>query len=157
MATTKSNWQPNEKQKAFLNALKETIMTEAVVLTAANCNNLLNVVPFVFAAGNIICIILSLLLVYKKLDSNIAVLVFLAGFASRLVMGFSPTVFLSGERTMLFFEFAMIIVSILVWQEIIKKTDKSEKKVQKRIEFIIKSGAAMQYINCLICILATQK
>ena len=58
---------------------------------------------------------------------------------------------------MLFFEFAMIIVSILVWQEIIKKTDKSEKKVQKRIEFIIKSGAAMQYINCLICILATQK
>ena len=141
----------------FLNALKETIMTEAEVLTAANCNNLLNVVPFVFAAGNIICIILSLLLVYKKLDSNIAVLVFLAGFASRLVMGFSPTVFLSGERTMLFFDFSMIIVSILLWQEIMKKNDKAEKKIQKRTEFVIKAAAVLQYISCLICILVTQK
>ena len=51
----------------------------------------------------------------------------------------------------------MIIVSILVWQEIIKKTDKNEKKIQKRVEFIIKLGAVLQYINCLVCILATQK
>ena len=94
---------------------------------------------------------------FKNLKNNMALLVFLIGFASRLIMGFSPTVFLSGERTMIFFEFAMIIVSILIWQEIIKKTDKNEKKIVKRTEFIIKATAVMQYVNCLICILATQK
>ena len=141
----------------FFGTLKGLITEEQVMLTAVNCNNMLYVIPIILAAANFICITMSLLLMFKTLNKNTALLVFLVGLASRLIMGFSPTVFLSGERTMLFFEFAMIIVSILVWQEIIKKTDKSEKKIQKRIEFIIKSGAAMQYINCLICILATQK
>ena len=141
----------------FFGALKELIIEEQVMLTAANCNNMFNVIPIIFAAANIICIIMSLLLMFKTLNKNIALVVFLVGLASRLIMGFSPTVFLSGERTMLFFEFAMIIVSILVWQEIIKKTDKNEKKIQKRVEFIIKLGAVLQYINCLVCILATQK
>ena len=31
------------------------------------------------------------------------------------------------------------------------------KKIIKRTEFIIKATAVMQYLNCLICILATQK
>ena len=141
----------------FFGTLKGLITEEQVMLTAVNCNNMLYVIPIIFAAANFICIAMSLLLMFKKLNQNVALLVFLVGLASRLIMGFSPTVFLSGERTMLFFEFAMIIVSILVWQEIIKKTDKNEKKVQKRIDFIIKSAAVLQYINCLICILATHK
>ena len=141
----------------FFGTLKGLITEEQVMLTAINCNNMLYVIPIILAAANFICITMSLLLMFKKLNQNVALLVFWVGLASRLIMGFSPTVFLSGERTMLFFEFAMIIVSILVWQEIIKKTDKNEKKVQKRIDFIIKSAAVLQYINCLICILATHK
>ena len=58
---------------------------------------------------------------------------------------------------MLFFDFSMIIVSILLWQEIMKKNDKAEKKIQKRTEFVIKAAAVLQYISCLICILVTQK
>ena len=58
---------------------------------------------------------------------------------------------------MLFFEFAMIIVSILLWQEIIKKNDKNEKKIQKRTEFIVKASAVLQYLSCLVGILMTQK
>lgn len=140
----------------FFGALKDLLIEEQVMLTAANCNDMFNVIPIVFAAANFICIIMSLLLMFKSLN-NISLLVFLVGLASRLIMGFSPTVFLSGERTMLFFEFAMIIVSILVWQEIVKKNDKNDKKIQRRVEFIIKSAAVLQYINCLVCILATQK
>lgn len=141
----------------YFGTLKGLITEEQVMLTAISCNNMLYVIPIIFAAANFICISMSLLLMFKKINKNVALLVFLAGLASRLIMGFSPTVFLSGERTMLFFEFAMIIVSLLVWQEIIKKTDKNEKKTQKRVDFIIKSAAVLQYINCLICILATQK
>ena len=141
----------------YFSTLRGILVKEDIILTAGNCNNLFNVIPVMFACINFICIIMSLLLMFKNLKNNMALLVFLIGFASRLIMGFSPTVFLSGERTMIFFEFAMIIVSILIWQEIIKKTDKNEKKIVKRTEFIIKATAVMQYVNCLICILATQK
>lgn len=141
----------------YFGSFRTLLVEENVMLTAANCNNLANVIPLIFAFANFICITLSLLLIFKNLKNNVAVLVFLIGLASRLIMGFSPTVFLSGERTMLFFEFAMIIVSILVWQELIKKNDKNDKKIQKRTEFFIKSYAVLQYINCLICILVTQK
>ena len=58
---------------------------------------------------------------------------------------------------MLILDFSMIIVGLLVWQELIKKSDKNDKKIQKRMEFVIKSGAILQYINCLVCILITQK
>lgn len=141
----------------FFGSFKTLLIKEEVMLTAANCNNLLNTIPLIFACVNFICIAMSLLLIFKNLKNNVAILVFLVGLASRLIMGFSPTVFLSGERTMLFFEFSMIIVSILVWQELIKKNDKSDKKIQKRTEFVIKSSAVLQYINCLVCILITQK
>ena len=141
----------------FLEALKNLVTAEKVMLTAANCNNLANTIPFIFAATNYICIALSLILIFKKLNNNVAVLVFFVGLSSRLIMGFSPTVFVSGERTMLFFEFAMIIVSILLWQEIIKKNDKNEKKIQKRTEFIVKASAVLQYLSCLVGIFMTQK
>ncbi len=141
----------------FFGTLKTLLIEENVMLTAANCNNLLNVIPIIFATTNFICLIMSLLLIFKNLKNNVALLVFLVGLASRLIMGFSPTVFLSGERTMLFLDFSMIIVGLLVWQELIKKSDKNDKKIQKRMEFVIKSGAILQYINCLVCILITQK
>ena len=40
------------------------------------------------------------------------------GFASRMLMGFSPTIWASGERTFLFLYFSMIMVSVLVYREI---------------------------------------
>ena len=138
-------------------AFRGLITEEQVMLTAANSNNLLYAIPFMFAAINFICIIMSLLLIFRNLKNNVALLVFLVGLASRLIIGFSPTVFLSRERTMLFFDFAMIIVTFLVWQEFIKKNDKNDKKIQKRMEFTIKATAIVQYVNCILAILLTQK
>lgn len=133
------------------------IIKEELMLTAANCNNLLNIFPIIFAYVNFVCLILSILLIFRKLKDNIAIIVFMAGFASRMLMGFSPTVFISGQRTMIYLEFAMIIVSILIWQELIKKSDKTDKKIQKRTEVLIKSLGVFQYINILLFVLMTQK
>lgn len=141
----------------YFGSFRELITEERVMLTAANSNNFLNVVPLIFSLTNFICIALSILLIFKNLKNNIAILVFLVGLASKIIIGFSPTVFSSVERSMIFFEFAMIIVSILIWQEFIKKTDKNDKKVQKRTEIIIKVAGILQYINVLMCILLTQK
>lgn len=141
----------------FLISFKGLISQEWIFLSPSTSNNMLYALPLIFAFINFISIALSLLLIFKKLDSNVAIIVFLAGLASRLIMGFSPTIFNSGERTMIFFEFAMIIDSILIWQELIKNNDKSDLKVQRRTSAIIKCIGAFQYFNILLCILYTQK
>ena len=103
------------------------------MLTAITSNNLTYTLPLILAFSSFICIILSLLIIFKNLKNNSAVLIFLIGLASRLIIGFSPTIWSSKERTMIFFEFAMIIISILIWQELFKKNDKTDKKVLNRV------------------------
>ena len=141
----------------YFGSFREFVTEERVMLTAANSNNLMNVIPLIFACTNFICLALSILLIFKNLKNNIAILVFFVGLASKIIIGFSPTAFSSVERSMIFFEFAMIIVCILIWQEFSKKSDKNDKKIQKRTEGIIKCAGVLQYINVLLCILLTQK
>lgn len=141
----------------FLVSFKKYFVMEGVMLTAANSNNLFYTLPVIFAFINFMCVILSIMLIFKNLKNNMAVLVFLVGLASRLIMGFSPTIFASANRTMIFLEFSMIIVSILIWQELIKKNDKNDIKVQNRTSAIIKCAGILQYLNVLLCIFLTQK
>jgi len=141
----------------FITSFFEKLKVKGVLLTAANCNNLFNVLPIAFSFIIFVCLVLTIALLSKELKKNIALLVFLAGYSSRLIMGFSPTVFASSERTMIFLDFAMIIVTLLTLQEMKKKTEKNDIKVTSKIEDIIKISGALQYINVLMCILLTQK
>lgn len=127
--------------------------TEDVLLTPANCNKLYYAFPMIFSFTNFICIGMSLLLLTKKFKNNIAILVYLAGLASRVIMGFTPTVFVSKTRTMIFFDFAMIIISYLIWQELNKKETKSVQYIGTLIKFL----AVIQYINSIIYIYSDQK
>ena len=117
----------------YLGSFQELLVEEKVMLTAITSNNLTYTLPLILAFSSFICIILSLLIIFKNLKNNCAVLIFLIGLASRLIIGFSPTIWSSKERTMIFFEFAMIIISILIWQELFKKNDKTDKKVLNRV------------------------
>lgn len=142
---------------SFLVSFKKYFVMDGVMLTAANSNNLFYTLPVIFAFVNLMCVILSIMIIFKNLKNNIALLVFLVGLSSRLIMGFSPTIFASADRTMIFFEFSMIIVSILIWQELIKKTDKNDIKIQNRTSAVIKCAGILQYFNVLLCIFLTQK
>ena len=125
------------------------------VLTVANCNNIYYAFPIIFAFGNFICIAMTLLLIFKNLKNNVAILTFLAGLASRIVVAFSPTIFLSKTRTMIFFDFSMIVVAYLVWEKLNK-----EKDHQKLIDItntLIKAAAVVQFLNTLIYIYSRQK
>lgn len=146
-----------EKFFPFINLFFDEFSGQEVKLTAANCNNLFNVLPILFSFGMTICIILSLLIIFKKLKNNTALLVFLAGIASRVIMGFSPTVFVSGERTRIYMDFCMIIASLLIWLEFKKNSEKVDSKKIIRTEKAIHLAGIIQYINVLICILLTQK
>lgn len=72
-----------------------------------------------------ILIVLSLYILFKdekKFEYKIITpMILLIGLASRLIIGFSPTVFESGYRTNIFLEFSMIICIILLMQKYIDK------------------------------------
>ena len=125
-------------------------------MTAATSNNLLYATPLIFALLFFICNALSILLLYKSLKDNLPLLIFLAGLCSRVMIGFSPTIFASGARTMIFFEFGMSAISMIIWQELMKDS-KMDKKLMNKTEVAIKFMAIVQYLNVLFCILFTQK
>ncbi len=62
----------------------------------------------------------------KEKKAILACVVLLAGFCTRLVMGFSPTVYASGTRTFLFTIVAILIVTVIVIDDLI-----SEEKNKK--------------------------
>ena len=140
----------------FLYSFRTLVVSEQVFLTASTSNNLLYITPLIFSFMFFISVGLSILLVYKNLKDNLPLLIFLAGLASRVMIGFSPTVFSSGARTMIFFEFAMISIAFIVWQKIINDS-KTEKKLINKLDIVIKFTAVIQYANVLFCILFTQK
>lgn len=135
-----------------LETFYKLITIKDVILTVENCNELYYTFPMIFALANFICIGMSLLLLSKKYSHNLPLLVYFAGLASRIVIAFSPTVFVSKTRTMIFFDFAMIIISYIIWQ----KLDKKDKKINF-VSSSIYIAAAMQYVNSMIYIYSDKK
>lgn len=139
----------------YLSVFKNLITEKDILLTVANCNNIYYAFPIIFAFGNFICIAVTLLLIFKNLKSNIAILTFLAGLASRIIVAFSPTVFVSKTRTMIFFDFSMIVVAYLIWEKLDKEKD--HKKLLDITNTLIKFAAVIQFLNTLIYIYSKQK
>lgn len=72
----------------------------------------------VFMSLFVISLLLMTYILFKNSDKfGIAVLVIGASIMSRIVMGFSPTVYESGARTFLFQYVAMVIFGLLMYQE----------------------------------------
>lgn len=92
----------------------------------------------VFMSLFVISLLLLTYILFK--DSNklgIAVLVIGASIMSRIVMGFSPTVYESGARTFLFQYVAMVIFGLLLYQEFNRRlTPANQKKLFIVIAFM---------------------
>lgn len=139
----------------YLNVFKELITENDVLLTVANCNNIYYAFPIIFAFTNFICIGMTLLLIFKNLKNNVAILIYLAGLASRIIVAFSPTVFVSKTRTMIFFDFSMIAIAYIIWEELSK--NKEHDKAIDITSTLIKFSAVIQVLNTIIYIYSNQK
>lgn len=115
--------------------------------------DIINYIPIIVDLVILGSIILSLLLIFKNIKNNIAILTFTLGLISRVMMGFSPTVFASSDRTFLFFDFALIINCVLLWQEYSK--DDSLVKSNGKLELFYYSLAILQYLHVLIFVLTS--
>lgn len=134
----------------------EMISQEQVMLTPGNYINFINFIPLIMAFVVLGSIALNILLIFKNLKNNIAIILYALGGMSRVILGFSPTVFASTDRTFIFLEFAFIMISILIWQEFLKETDKASAKVRSRLATFIVTLSALQYIHILIYVLISQ-
>ena len=140
----------------YFQNLYDLLVLPNVMLTPTNYTNFLNFMPLIFAFVLLASITLNILLIFKNLKNNIAILIYVLGVGSRVAIGFSPTVFASTERTFLFFDFALIIISILVWKEFIKETDKSAVNARNRLAIGIGILSVLEYIHTVIYALVSQ-
>ncbi len=77
--------------------------------------------PFKFIIG-FVCVCAILVSIYlafgHSFKSLFMLTLFVSGIATKMVMGFSPTVYISGERTAFFYLFAVLIISVSLFSEL---------------------------------------
>ena len=102
------------------------INTVETWINMRNFNILANYIPLILCIINFGFMMISIYLVFgNRLKSVIAILVLGAGICSRLMMGFMPSIFVSGNRTQLTFIITMIVLSIMILD------DESENSIMK--------------------------
>lgn len=110
----------------------------------------LSLLTIMFSLLLIADIIYMLLVIFKN-KQLLPLFVFLAGFASRFIIGFSPTVFVSGNRTALFLYMCLITVILFTLVKLY-----NDKKINKRYEKVLVVAflvfAIFNYINTFIYI-----
>jgi hypothetical protein len=76
-------------------------------------------IPLAFSFIFVFCIAISVFLIFGKAYKTLLFqTVLVGGFASRMILSFSPTIFASAERTFIFMYFCMIVCAAMVYQEI---------------------------------------
>ncbi|MCI9175780.1 MAG: hypothetical protein HFH49_12720 [Lachnospiraceae bacterium] len=84
-----------------------------------------------FYAGIGLCILWGLFLIFRnnEKDGLIAASILGIGFGTRMMMGFSPTVWASGSRTMLFWQMALVLASAYLWNRNLGDREQGEMQV----------------------------
>lgn len=97
--------------------LVKTFKNETLIMKLSE----INITSIIFMLLYIIIAVSALFSMYKIYKNSkkfyMCVSIFLLGFMTRIMMGFSPTVFASRERTFIFLYIALIIDSILFYKE----------------------------------------
>ena len=122
-----------------------------VNVTSMNYNSLFPYAAFIFFVVIVVIIVLLLLNYGKDIKSSMFIVcIFLAGFATRVVMGFSPTLYASSIRTFIFLDFAIIYC-------IVRLVDDNElyvydKKYEKYINIFTVLFIIFYSLNTILCI-----
>lgn len=84
-----------------------------------------SLLPLFFITIAFVFLLLGVYLTFEdKVMGLFNVIVLLAGFASRMIMGLSPSIWISGERTFIFMYFCFLVSAIFVYLELEKTKNK---------------------------------
>lgn len=126
--------------------LRENFVKEQRIINSEHYTYLGNYAELIISLIVIFSVIICLLLIFKKLKNNLGIYIFGAGLVSRLIMGFSPTIFVSTNRTFVMMEFACLICTLLIWQELVKNAD---KKYKTKVYNVVVWTSIIQYVASL--------
>lgn len=94
------------------------------LLNADNFYNPLSYIPLILYMLILGTFVISLYLIFKHTyKSVLSILIFIIGLGTRLIMGFSPSVFVSSYRPDLFMAFGLVVIGFLVFNEIKNKSE----------------------------------
>ena len=164
----KNNFEKKIKILGIIQFLIISLLSVYRVYTVISCHNILQAYTygifyyhpqighvFTMTIKNILIFVLCIgitlnycYLIYKLLNkkSYFSILTLLAGCGTRVLMGFSPTIFASGNRTMIFMYFSILFVTLSLWKQYQKKFSKKQIKI---INFIIILFIITNYILTL--------
>lgn len=132
--------------------LRDNFLLEQGLIVSTNYVYLGSYVNLIISLVVIFSIFADLLLIFKKVKNNIAFYIFGAGLVTRLTLAFSPTLFVSQNRTFINMEFACLICTLLILQEFNKTAD---KKIKGRVYNGIVFLSILQYLISLSFVLVT--
>ena len=101
--------------------------------------------PNAVTASTVLAVLISIYLILSSCwmifktfgkEQLFPLILFIAGFMSRLAVGFSPTVFASGSRTALFFYITIITVTLMLIKKLFDE-NALNKTLEKRITIIL--------------------
>ena len=130
------------KCKSILDAYKYGIFyyhTEIGHILTFSMKNIFILIVCVGMALNYCYLIYNLL----KEKSYFPIVTLLVGCGTRVIMGFSPTIFASGNRTMIFMYFSLLFVILTLWKNYEKFFSTKQKRI---IEFVIITFIIANYI-----------
>ena len=133
--------------------LKEAINkfnTQTLVSNLFTNNNMfMFYIIFIYYIIIFISIIISLYAIFKKTDKSIiTIILFGVGLISRVILGFSPTVYASVERISLFLYASFIILIIYIWKYL-----KELQKDNKPINITILTICLIAYVQNILTVL----
>ena len=136
----------------IIKLMRDNFLLEQVLISSKNYTYIGSYVNLIISLIIVISIFASLLLIFKKVKNNIAFYVFGAGLVTRITLAFSPTIFISRNRTFIIMEIAYLICTLLIWKEFDKTADKKLKvKVYNGIVLL----AVVEYLISLSFVLIT--
>jgi len=129
--------------------IKGILMARSVVINCENGNNIFSWLALLMSILFFACIAISLILLYDNIKKNNAIIIFLIGAISKFILVFTSSIFASAPRTIIYFDFSILIVVFLIMQEILKKNERFFSNTLLGIQ----SLAIYQFINNIILII----
>lgn len=128
----------------------KTALTPYGTITVENYTECFSYLPLIGICLMIGCVLLTFYLIYEKSWKTCAMcVIFLIGYASRVVLGFSPTVWASNYRTYLFLYMAVIVLAVFSYQEVLQVTEKCREGYGwlRKAETILYIAAVLSFIS----------
>jgi|GEM_PF-3916215 len=112
--------------------------------TGITLSSFRSLVPDLILTVVFLAILISLFLIFDdKKHAVLSILIVLVGFASRMIMILTPQIRGAGSMVFIFMYFSLILVSVLLYQVILKSNSNLHVNVSKNIIYVVGSLALL--------------